>query len=96
MWEYNILSLLAYLYGGTHAIIFIYLFFPAERAYTPVIFGYAFCRIMQSPRMERLTTMNQLRDIRNTSAESLKTNNNNKKYIYIFSDYVVRIGAFLY
>ncbi len=33
---------------GAQAIIFIYLFFPAERAYTPVIFGCAFCRIMQS------------------------------------------------
>ncbi len=32
-----------------HAIIFIYLFFLAERAYTPVIFGCAFCRLMQSP-----------------------------------------------
>ncbi len=49
MWNVGVLSRLAYLYGGTHAIIFIYLFFPAERAYTPVIFGYAFCRIMQSP-----------------------------------------------
>ncbi len=29
------------LHGGAHAIIFIYLFFPAERAYTPVIFGCA-------------------------------------------------------
>ncbi len=86
MGNVGVLSLLAYLYGGTHAIIFIYLFFPAERAYTPVIFGYAFCRIMQSAWMKRLTTMNQLRDIRNKSAESLKTNNNNKKiYIYIYS-----------
>ncbi len=34
--------------GGAHAIIFIYLFFPAERAYTPVVFGCAFCCIMQS------------------------------------------------
>ncbi len=40
---------LSLLHGGAHAIIFIYLFFPAERAYTPVIFGCAFCRIMQSP-----------------------------------------------
>ncbi len=39
---------LSLLHGGAHAIIFIYLFFPAERAYTPVIFGRAFCRIMQS------------------------------------------------
>ncbi len=70
-----------------HARNYFYLFiFPAERAYTPVIFGYAFCRIMQSAWMKRLTTMNQLRDIRNKSAESLKTNNNNKKkYIYIYS-----------
>ncbi len=37
--------------------------------------------------------MNQLTDIRNKSAESLKTNNNKKK---IFSDYVDRLGAFLY
>ncbi len=37
MGNVGVLSLLAYLYGGTHAIIFIYLFFPAERAYTPVI-----------------------------------------------------------
>ncbi len=57
------------LHGGAHAIIFIYLFFP--RAYTPLIFGCAFCRIMQSPWMERVTTMNQLTDIRNKSAESL-------------------------
>ncbi len=62
------------LHGGAHAIIFIYLFFPAERAYTPVIFGCAFCRLMQSPWMENVTTMNQLTDIRNKSAESLKTN----------------------
>ncbi len=41
-----------------------------------------------------LTIMNQLIDIRNKLAESLKTNNkknNNKKKI--FSDYVVCIGA---
>ncbi len=25
------------------------LFFPAKRAYTPVIFGCTFCRLMQSP-----------------------------------------------
>ncbi len=30
------------MHGGAHAIIFIYLFFPAERAYTPVIFGRCF------------------------------------------------------
>ncbi len=65
---------LSLLHGGAHAIIFIYLFFPAERAYTPVIFGRAFCRIMKSLWMERVTTMNQLTDIRNKSAESLKTN----------------------
>ncbi len=44
--------------------------------------------------MERVTTMNQLPDMRNKSAESLKTNNNKKQTL--FSDYVVRIGAFLY
>ncbi len=71
---------------------FFYFIFPAERAYTPVIFGCAFCRLMQSPWTERVTTMNQLTDIRNKSAESLKTNKKKK----IFSDYVVRIGAFLY
>ncbi len=38
--------------------------------------------------------MNQLTDIRNKSAESLKTNK--KKLKKIFSDYVVCIGAFLY
>ncbi len=65
---------LSLLHGGAHAIIFIYLFFPAERAYTPVIFGCAFCRLMQAPWMERITTMNQLTDIINKSAESLKTN----------------------
>ncbi len=37
------------LHGGEHAIIFIYLFISAERAYTPVIFGCAFCLLMQSP-----------------------------------------------
>ncbi len=45
----GVLSRLAYCMGGAHAIIFMYLFFPVERAYTPVIFGCAFCRIMQSP-----------------------------------------------
>ncbi len=35
--------------------------------------------------------MNQLTEIRNKSAESLKTNKKKK----LFSDYVVRIGAFL-
>ncbi len=78
---------------GARTQSFFYFIFSAERAYTPVIFGCAFCRLMQSPWMERVTTMNQLTDIRNKSAESLKTNNNNKK---IFSDYVVCIGAFLY
>ncbi len=88
MWEYY----RAYSLLHAHAIIFIYLFFPVERAYTPVIFGCAFCRIMQSPWMERVTTMNQLTDIRNKFAESLKTKkiyNNNLLY-------VVRLGAFLY
>ncbi len=37
--------------------------------------------------------MNQLTDIRNKSAESLKTNWKKKKKL---SDYVVCIGAFLY
>ncbi len=78
---------------GAHTQSFLYLIFSAERAYTPIIFGCAFCRLMQSSWMERVTTMNQLTDIRNKSAESLKTNNNKKK---IFSDYVVHIGAFLY
>ncbi len=45
----GVLSRLCLLYGGVHAIIFIYLFFPAERAHTPDIFGCAFCRLMQSP-----------------------------------------------
>ncbi len=59
---------LSRLWGRTHND-FYYLFFPVERVYTPVIFGYAFCRIMQSPWMERVTTMNQLTDIRNKSAK---------------------------
>ncbi len=42
-------SIIALSHGGAHAIIFINLYFPAERAYTPVIFGCAFCRLMQSP-----------------------------------------------
>ncbi len=74
MGNVGVLSRLAYTAWGAHAIIFIYLFFPVERAYTPDIFGCAFCRIMQSPWMERVTIMNQLTDIRNKSAESLKTN----------------------
>ncbi len=46
----GVLSCLAYcMTWGAHAIIFIYIFFPAERAYTPVIFGCAFCRLMQPP-----------------------------------------------
>ncbi len=65
--------------------------FSAERAYTPVIFGCAFCRLMQSPWMERVTTMNQLTEIINKSAESLKTRKKKKNLLY-----VVRIGAFLY
>ncbi len=84
----GVLSRLAYCMGArTQLFLFIY-FFPAERAYTPVIFGCVFCRLMQSPWMERVTTMNQLT---NKSAESLKIKNKQ-----IFSDYVVRIGAFLY
>ncbi len=89
----GVLSRLAYcMTWGRTRNNFLHFIFPAERAYTPVIFGCVFCRLMQSPWMERVTTMNQLTDIRNKSAESLKTNL--KKYI--FSDYVVRIGAFLY
>ncbi len=72
--ECGSIIVLSLLHGGAHAIIFIYLFFPAERAYATVIFACAFCRLMQSPWMERVTTMNQLTDIRNKSAESLKTN----------------------
>ncbi len=49
MGNVGVLSRLAYTAWGAHAIIFIYLFFPVERAYTPDIFGCAFCRIMQSP-----------------------------------------------
>ncbi len=48
MGNVGVLSRLAYCMGA-HAIIFIYLFFPAERPYTPVIFGCVFCRLMQSP-----------------------------------------------
>ncbi len=47
---------------------------------------------MQSPWMERVTTMNQLTDIRNKSAESLKTQKNYNNNLL----YVVRLGAFLY
>ncbi len=90
----GVLSRLAYcMTWGRARNHFFYLFFPAETAYTPIIFGCAFCRLMQSQWMERVTTMNQLTDIRNKSAESLKTN---KKFKKIFSDYVVHIGAFLY
>ncbi len=35
------------LHGGAHAMFYLKKF-PAERAYTPVIFGCAFSRIMQS------------------------------------------------
>ncbi len=56
---------------GARTQSFFNLFFPAERAYTPVIFGCAFFRLMQSPSMERVTIMNQLTDIRNKFAESL-------------------------
>ncbi len=70
----GVLSRLAYCMGARmQSFLFIY-FFPAERAYTPVIFGCAFCRLMQSPWMERVTTINQLTDTINKSAESLKTN----------------------
>ncbi len=48
--------------------------------------------LMQSPWMERITTMNQLTDIRN----NLKTNKKKNIQIQGFSDYWVRIGAFLY
>ncbi len=73
--ECGIIIALTLLYDlGARTQSFLYLFFPAERAYTPVIFGCAFCRLMQSLWMERVTTMNQLTDIRNKSAESLKTN----------------------
>ncbi len=43
--------------------------------------------------MERVTTMKQLRDIRNKSAEAWKPIKIKKQ---IFSDYVDRIGAFRY
>ncbi len=42
-------------------------------------FWCAFCHLMQSPWMERVTTMNQLTDIRNKSAESLENQFKNKK-----------------
>ncbi len=89
----GVLSRLAYCmtWGRTRNYFFIY-FFSAERAYTPVIFGCAFFRLMQSPWMERVTTMNQLTDIRNKSAESLKTKKKKKRNLL----YVVRIGVFLY
>ncbi len=76
MGNVGVLSRLAYCMGARTQLFLFLFFFPAERAYrpTPVIFGRAFCRIMQSPWMERVTTMNQLTDIRNKSAESLKTN----------------------
>ncbi len=58
----GVLSLLVYdmLCNTKHAIqsmqykalrtqSFFYFIFSAERAYTPVIFGCAFCRLMQSP-----------------------------------------------
>ncbi len=46
----GVLSLLAYCMTRGRARNYFYLFiFPAERAYTPVIYGRAFCRLMQSP-----------------------------------------------
>ncbi len=87
----GVLSRLAYCmtWGRARNNLFIYFFLLKEL--TPVILGCAFCRLMQSPWMERVTTMNQLTDIRNKSAESLKTKKKKKKLLY-----VVRIGAFLY
>ncbi len=68
----GVLSRLAMTWGA-RTQSFIFIIFSAERAYTTVIFGCAFCRLM--PWMERVTTMNQLTEI-NKSAESLKTNKN--------------------
>ncbi len=72
----GVLSRLAYCmtWGRARNHYFIY-FFLRKVLILLYIFGCAFCRLMQSPRMERVITMNQLTDIRNTSAESLKTNN---------------------
>ncbi len=44
----GVLSCLAYCmaWGRAHNVLL--LFFPAKRAYTPAIFGCAFCRLMQS------------------------------------------------
>ncbi len=42
-------SLLAYCMGARTQLFLFINFFPAERAYAPIIFGCAFCRIMQSP-----------------------------------------------
>ncbi len=48
MGNVGVLSRFAYCMGAcTQLFLFIY-FFLQERAYTPVIFGCAFCRIMQS------------------------------------------------
>ncbi len=46
----GVLSRLAYCMTWGHARnVLFYIIFPAERAYTPVIFGCAFCHLMQSP-----------------------------------------------
>ncbi len=45
----GVLSRLAYCMGARTQLFLFIQFFPAERAYTPVIFGRAFCRLMQSP-----------------------------------------------
>ncbi len=44
----GVLSLLVYDMGARTQSFF-YFIFSAERAYTPVIFGCAFCHLMQSP-----------------------------------------------
>ncbi len=45
----GVLSGLAYCDMGSLTQSFLFFIFPAERAYIPVIFGCAFCRLMQSP-----------------------------------------------
>ncbi len=64
MGNVGVLSRLAYCMGArTQLFLFIY-FFLGKSLYS-CHFGRAFCRIMQSREMERVTTMNQLTDIRN-------------------------------
>ncbi len=46
-WEYYRLALSLYCMGRARNYFYLFIF-PVERAYTPDIFGCAFCRIMQS------------------------------------------------